>query len=83
MSTEVNNIHLDAEVFTALQEAAAREHKTVDEMARKVLVAGLQSERLSRVQSMLSKGQKYGAESGIKEEQVADIIHAIRLERDR
>ncbi len=83
MSTEAKNIRLEADVFTALEEAATREHKTVDEMAGEAVMAGLRSEGLARVQSIMAKGLRYGAASGITEEQVVDVIHASRLERSR
>ncbi|MDQ2711296.1 MAG: hypothetical protein M3Y24_03500 [Acidobacteriota bacterium] len=83
MAAELKNIRVNAEVFTALHEAAAPEHKTVDEMAGEAVMAGLRSERLIHIRSIVVKGQKYGAASGITEEQVAVIINAARLERDQ
>jgi len=55
VSAEAKIIHLDDAVFTALQEAAAREHKTLDEMAGE---AGLPTEGLRRVQSVIAKFER-------------------------
>ena len=78
MSTEAKNVRLDAVVFDALQEAATREHKTLDEMASEAVIAGLNADRLSRVQAVLAKGHKHGAASGISEDEIVDVIHASR-----
>jgi plasmid stability protein len=83
MSAEAKNVRLDEPVLAALQEAAARHHKTLDEMASEAVMEGLKAERLDRVQALLAKGQRHGAASGIPENQVVDLIHADRKERRR
>lgn len=83
MSTEAKTIHLEAAVFAALQEAAARRHKTLDEMATEAVIEGLKAERISRVQALLAKGHHHGAASGIPKGKVVDAIHADRKQRRR
>jgi len=83
MSAEAKNVRLDGPVLAALQEAAARRHKTLDEMASEAVMEGLKAERLNRVQALLAKGQRHGAASGIPEHRVVDLIHADRKERRR
>ncbi len=41
MSTQVNTIRLDADVMAALQEAAEREHKSLEDMAGEAIMRGL------------------------------------------
>jgi hypothetical protein len=81
MSTEAKNIHLDEAVLVALREAAARHHKSLDEMASEAVSEGLKVERLDRLQALLSKGHRHGAVSGIPDDSVVDLIHADRKER--
>ena len=83
MSTEAKNIRLEAPVLAALREAAARQHKTLDEMASEAVMDGLKAERLSRVQALLAKGHRHGVASGIPEDRVVDVIHADRRQRRR
>jgi hypothetical protein len=78
MSTEPKNIRIDATIFQALQEAAAREGKPLDEMANEAMLRGLRVDKLSLVQKVLAKGHRYGAASGIREEEVPDVVHASR-----
>ena len=81
MSTEAKNIRLDESALAALQEAAARRHKTLDEMASVAVMEGLKAERLNRLQALLSKGHRYGEASGIPENSVVDLIHVGRKQR--
>ncbi|HEX7363162.1 MAG TPA: hypothetical protein VF283_21950 [Bryobacteraceae bacterium] len=83
MSTEPKSIHLDATTFAALQEAAKRRHKTVDEVASEAVMEGLKAERLGCVQALLAKGHGHGAASGIPEDRVLDAIQADRKQRRR
>ena len=83
MSTEPKNIRLDAIVFQALQEAAAREGKPLDEMANQVVLTGLSADKLSMVQRVLAKGHRYGAASGIHEEEVVDAVRRPSVHRGR
>ena len=78
MSTEAKNIRLDPAVLAALQETAARRHKSLDEMASEAVIEGLKAERLNRVQALLSKGHSHGTASGIPEDRLVDVIHAER-----
>ena len=78
MSTEPKNIRLDAVILQALQEAAAREGKLLDEMANQAVLTGLHSDKLSMVQQVLAKGHRYGAASGIHEEEVVDLVRCHR-----
>lgn len=81
MSTEAKNIHLDAAVLAALEEAAMRRHKTLDEMASEAVMEGLKAERLDRIQALLAKGHRHGIASGIAEDSVVDLIHDDRKQR--
>jgi hypothetical protein len=83
MSAEAKNIRLDAAVLAALQEAATRQHKTLDEMASEAVMEWLKAERLSRLQTLLAEGHRHGAASGIPENMVVDVIHADRKQRRR
>jgi hypothetical protein len=76
MSSEAKNIRLDATAFEALQEAAARAGKPLDQMASEAVLTGLNAEKLALVQRVLAKGHQYGAASGIREEEVMDVIGA-------
>lgn len=44
---------------------------------------GLRAERLNRVQTLLAKGHRHGAASGIPEGRVVDVIRADRKQRRR
>lgn len=81
MSTEARTIHLEAAAFAALQEAAARRHKSLDEMATEIVMEGLRVDQLGRVQALLAKGHRHGAASGIPKGKVVDVIHADRKQR--
>jgi hypothetical protein len=83
MSTEAKNVRLDAPVLAALKEAAARRHKTLDEMASEAVIEGLKAERLNSVRALLAKGYGHGTASGIPETCVVDVIHADRKQRRR
>ncbi len=83
MSAKANNIRLDATSFAALEEAAARHHKTLDEMASEAVMEGLRAERLKRLRELLTKGHRHGRVSNIPEDSVLDVIHADRKERRR
>jgi hypothetical protein len=78
MSTEPKNIRLDETIFQALQEAAARKGKPLQEMANEVMLQGLSVDKLSLVQRVLAQGHRYGAASGIREEDVPDVVQAHR-----
>ncbi|MBV9675221.1 MAG: hypothetical protein JO185_02730 [Acidobacteriaceae bacterium] len=69
MSTESKDIRLDATVLQALQEG-----KPLDEMANQIVLTGLQADKLSMVQRVLAKGHRYGAASGLYEEEVVDVV---------
>lgn len=81
MSSEPITIRLDNTVLAALEEAAARHHVSLDQMVGAAIVEGLKTERLNRLQALLSKGHRHGAASGIPEDSVADLIHADREQR--
>jgi hypothetical protein len=83
MSVETKNVRIEGPVLAALQEAAARQHKTLDEMASEAVMEGLKADRLERMQALLSKGHRHGAASGIPENRVVDVIRADRKERRR
>ena len=83
MSAETKNVRLDGLVLAALQEAAARRHKTLDEMASEAVLEVLKAERRNRVQASLAKGHRHGAASGIPENRILDVIHADRKQRRR
>jgi hypothetical protein len=83
MSAEAKNIRLEGHVLAALQEAAQRQQKTLDEMASEAVMEGLRAERLNRVQALLAKGHRHGAATGIPKNQVVDLIHTDRKERRR
>jgi hypothetical protein len=50
-------------------------------MAGKAIVEGLKTERLNLLQTLLSRGHRHGAASGIPEDGVVDLIHADREQR--
>jgi metal-responsive CopG/Arc/MetJ family transcriptional regulator len=78
MSTEAKNIRLAAPLLAELEEAARSDHKTPDELVDEVVRAFL---RKRRWQDLLSYGEQKGAESGILEEDVPEIIHQWRREQ--
>lgn len=81
MSAEAITIRLDNTLLAALQEAAARRHLTVDEMAGEAIAEGLRTERLNRLRELLAKGHRHAAASGIPEDSVAEMIQADREQR--
>jgi len=81
MAAEAITIHLDDALLAALQEAASRRHLSLDQVAGEAIAEGLKAERLDRVQALLSTGHHYGADSGILENRVVDLIHADREKR--
>jgi hypothetical protein len=83
MSAEAKNIRLEGPVLAALQEAATRQHKTLDEMASEAVMEGLKTERLERVEALLAKGHRHGAASGIPENRVMAVIQTDRKQRRR
>jgi hypothetical protein len=50
-------------------------------MVGEAIVEGLKTERLNRLQALLSKGHRQGAASGIPEDSVVELIHADREQR--
>jgi predicted transcriptional regulator len=80
MSTEAKNIHLAEPLLAELEGAARSQQRTPDELAGEAVQAFL---RKRRWQDLLTYGEQKGAESGILEEDVAEVIHEWRREQSR
>jgi len=78
MSTEAKNIHLTEQLLTELEGAARSQRKTPDELADEAVRAFLHKQRW---QNLLAYGEQKGAESGIHEEDVPEIVHQWRREK--
>ncbi len=83
MSSDAGNIHFESKVYLQLQEEAAQQQKSVDQVASEAVLAGLQVQRLARLQAIVAKGKQHGLASGISPDEVVDLINADRLERSR
>ncbi len=83
MSSDAGNIHLENEVYLQLQEEAAQQHKTIEQVASEAVLAGLQVQRLARLEALVAKGKQHGLASGINPDEIVDLIKADRLERSR
>ena len=83
MSAEARNVRLEGPVLAALQEAAVRHRKTLDEMASEAVMEELKAQPLNRVRAPLAKGSRHRAASGIPQDQVVDVVHANRKQRRR
>jgi putative PIN family toxin of toxin-antitoxin system len=81
MSADAITVRLDHAILAALQEAAARRHMSLDQMAGEAIAEGLKTERLNRLHALLSKGHQHGAATGIPEDSVVELIHADREHR--
>jgi hypothetical protein len=80
MSTEAKNIHLAEPLLAELEGAARCQQKAPDELAGEAVQAFL---RKRRWQDLLTYGEQKGAESGILEEDVAEVIDEWRREQSR
>jgi hypothetical protein len=78
MSTEAKNIHLSEPLLAQLEDTARSLKKTPDELAGDAVRAFL---RERRWQDLFAYGQQKGAESGIREEDVPEIVHEWRREQ--
>jgi metal-responsive CopG/Arc/MetJ family transcriptional regulator len=78
MSTEAKNIHLAEPLLAELEGAARSQQKTPDELADEAVRAFL---RKRRWQELLTYGEQKGAESGIVEEDVPEMMHQWRGEK--
>ena len=81
MSTQTNTIKLDASVIAALREAAEREHKSLEEMAGEAIMRGLSIECDAEWRELIAFGHEQGKKSGIREEDVSELIHEWRRDR--
>ena len=73
------NITLPDPILSAVQEAAEREHKSLNEMAGELVMRGLsQKDRDRQWRETIAYGHQKGQESGLSEENAADIVHAHR-----
>jgi hypothetical protein len=76
MASELN-VTLPDTIVSALQEAAEREHKSLNEMAGELVMRGLaQKDRDRQWQDLIAYGHQKGTESGLSEEKVVDLVHA-------
>ena len=73
------NITLPDSLLSAVQEAAEREQKSLNEMAGELVMRGLsQTDRDRQWQEIIAYGHEQGRKSGLTEEDVSDIVHAHR-----
>jgi hypothetical protein len=75
---EPKNIRLETAVLQTLKEAAVTQGKSLDEMANHAVLTGLQVDKFALVQKVLAKGHRYGAASGIREDEVVDVVRRHR-----
>jgi hypothetical protein len=80
MSTEAKNIRRAEPLLAELEGAARSQQKTPDELAGEAVQAFLLKRRW---QDLLTYAEHKGAESGILEEDVADVVHEWRREQSR
>lgn len=78
MSSHANTVKLSPPVLAALQEAAKREHKSLEEMAGEAIMRGLSAERDTEWRDLIGFGHAKGKESGIREEDIPEVIHQSR-----
>lgn len=83
MSTQADTIRLDADVIAALREAAEREHKSLEEMAGEAIMRGLSAERDAEWRELISFGHEQGEKSGIREEDVPELLHGWRRDNSQ
>lgn len=87
MASHSHTVRLSDPIFAALQEAAEREHKSVEEMAGEAILRGLarREERQSTLLPVMERiGQQQKEYGGPPDEtQIAEAIRAYRRERQR
>ncbi|HWC98609.1 MAG TPA: hypothetical protein VG456_17740 [Candidatus Sulfopaludibacter sp.] len=72
------NLHVSEQLLAELQEKAAIEGKTIEELAETALRKGLEDRAW---QDLMEYGRKTGRESGYKEEDVPGLVHEWRREQ--
>jgi hypothetical protein len=78
------NLHIPDDLLTELQAKAASLGTTADEMAAEAVRESLRKEMRDKSwQGLLVRGRRRGAESGITEEQVPDVVRQYRAEHRR
>ncbi|HEX3685462.1 MAG TPA: hypothetical protein VHU83_23210 [Bryobacteraceae bacterium] len=83
MRTQANTIKIDADVLAALREAAEREHKSLEEVAGEAIMRGLSADRDAEWRELIAFGHEQGKKSGIREEDVPELVHDWRQENAR
>lgn len=87
MSTQPKNVRLAEPILAALQEAAQRENKSLDEMADEVVMSGLSAreENRSRLAALMQEGHERAKKTHprLTDDAVVEIVHAHRQRRGR
>lgn len=84
MSTQPKTIQLPEAIYSALEEAALREHKSLNELGGELIMQGLHRKK-SALEDLMDYGHQRAREThpGLTEESVVDIVHAHRRSRRR
>lgn len=76
------NVTLPEPLLSTVQEEAARQQKTLDEMASELIILGLsrKKDRITRLTALMDKGHRRAEEihPGLDEQAVVNIIHQHR-----
>lgn len=87
MASHSHTVRLSDSIFAALQEAAEREHKSVEEVAGEAILRGLarREERPSTLLPVMERiGRQQQERGGAPDErQIAEAVRAHRRERRR
>jgi predicted CopG family antitoxin len=86
MATQPRTIKLPEVIYSALEEAAAREHKSVEEIAGEAILRGLHNQKKSLLDELIEEGRQKAMEKlghVPSEEEVVEIVHARREARRR
>jgi hypothetical protein len=70
-------IGISEKLFARLRAEAEAAGKTVEEFASEVLSEGLREQKW---QALVARGAEFGRKSGIREDEVVDVIHQWRNE---
>jgi hypothetical protein len=83
MSTQPKTIQLSGAIYTALEEAALREHKSLSELGGELIIQGLR--RKASLEELIDYGHSKAKEThpDLSEQGVVEIVHARRQARKR
>ncbi len=80
MAASGNNLKVSAGLLARLEQKAAAEGRSVDEVAEEAISDSLAEKSW---QALLARGRNYGEASGVPEEQVPDTVQEWRNDQRR